>query len=435
MKNQNYKEIINLSWQRTLTVLFRPFRLKKWMFLGLIVIFAGQLGGFNFNFNLKGADKINMQFNAIPEVISQNFALVFLILLAAIAILAIILLWIFIKSVFSFIFIESLRKDEASIRIPFHRNKALGASYYRFSVGFFLAIVFLMGALAAGAFFTKIFFPFILAAIIAFIFIVIISVFVEDFLLVIMYSENTGIKSAWQKFLPLLAQNAGSFFSYLLIKLLLGIAALIIGIALTILGVIALILIGGGIGLIGFLIYSIIPAGLVKLVALWILVVVAVPIISFLAFLARLIVLPIGVFFRLFSIFFLGSVSLEYDIFAKEPAKEDPQKYKKSMAIVWLAIFAPLVPIALIIGAIFLVVPDMAKASLEKTGQPNIQSVIMQKVQPLKQNLIVVHLKNGRKIEASLEREDAESVTLSVKGGTFTFNRRDIEKIERTKGR
>src|SRR4030042_3834958 len=53
MKKHSYGKLIRMSWDWTCEVLFRPFNLKKWIMLGIILTLAGQLGSCNLNANLR----------------------------------------------------------------------------------------------------------------------------------------------------------------------------------------------------------------------------------------------------------------------------------------------------------------------------------------------------------------------------------------------
>ena len=78
-KKYSFLKMIGLSLDTTVTILFRPFRLKMWIMLGLIVFLAGQLGGGNLNlstkFNTGGEHKIRKVFEdkgVVPEISRED---------------------------------------------------------------------------------------------------------------------------------------------------------------------------------------------------------------------------------------------------------------------------------------------------------------------------------------------------------------------------
>jgi len=188
MKRHSYGKLIGMSWSWMIQMLFRPLSLKKWIYLGVIILLAGQMGGGGgCNVNLKGGDgNFNKMFEkfqqtpvtagspveaqsfpeSIKEIIAsqdgaaiqvpsflQNRQTVILVVAVGgiIVLLASVfmLLWIWLASNFSFVFIDSVLKNDASFRVPFHRNKYQGNSYFRWNILFSTAIFLVFAAIIA----------------------------------------------------------------------------------------------------------------------------------------------------------------------------------------------------------------------------------------------------------------------------------------------
>jgi len=430
MEKKSYGKIVNASWDWTREMLFRPFRLKKWIMLYLILLLSGQItaGVSNFNFNWPDKaelEKVTEEFNrqskgaggtsgetgvAEPDLaptedtlksdISDLFpflkdrrsmliaALFVLIVLGLLG--AYMFLWMWVQSNFSFVFIDSVVRNDASFRVPFHRNKTLGSSYFkwRIAVATIASLIFglliylptsqlikaglLRGELDIVRAFSVIG-RYVPAMAVSFLFFLILGFFTGNFVLPVMYKKKTGILRAWGIFLVFFARNVKKIFLYALLKLLLAIVALIAAITAGILGVIALLLIGGLLALLGWLVYTVMPAA-AKPIAIIVLLALGIPALMCLMFLYSIIFLPIPVFFRIFSINFLGSIDGSLDLFAPKTSEEiaaegDDAQYRKSMASVWFVVLLPLLTALLgIVAAIS--IPNLLKTRAALSPRP-----------------------------------------------------------------
>lgn len=385
MKKHSYGKLVNMSWNWMIQILFRPFILKKWIMLAVIIALAGQMGG-NLNLNLRGdgadfqkvidsirqkvpvASEIqspfmrpaiaeepggvstlaNMapQIAAIPQIpsfFSDPKTIIFTVVVGITLFLLMaifILLWIWINSNFSFVFIDSMIRNDASLRIPFHRNKPQGNSYFRWNVAFSLISLLVFGGIIslplmrlakAGVFTAKppvdilrilsILLPYVPILLISGILFFLIAFFTREFILPIMYKKKIGILKGWGVFLGLFKRNIGEMLLYLLVRLGLSILTLIAAIVLTIIGAIVFLLIVGLLFLLGWLIYAITPA-VAKTGITIALIIVGIPIFILLIFLFILVFIPIPVFFRIFSINVLGSIDESLDLFSAKTPEE-----------------------------------------------------------------------------------------------------------------
>ena len=242
--------------QHTRDQLFRPFRFGQWSRLALVGILAAELhaGGCNFNgfnFPLSSHPRKGHEFAATsfphphfdPSQIAQ-----FAGLIVAIFLLAIILFFIFlyISSVFRFILFDSVLKKRCSISEGWHRWHRAGRRYFLWQIVFLIAEFLFLGVLigvplavaAALGWFHDLqqhvgrtvlgvillfglFLVFVLVAIV-------VQLLAKDFLVPIMALEEVDFADGWSRLLTLMRPEPGKYAVYLLLKIVLGIAAAIL---------------------------------------------------------------------------------------------------------------------------------------------------------------------------------------------------------------
>ena len=502
MKKHSYGKLISMSWYWMVQILFRPFSLKKWIMLGIIILLAGQMGGGGGGGGGKKADsdkfkkvsntELSLNIEApvpsefsvqsekpndiIPSVpvfpqpknmlrmlssgapiIPAPLALLLIAILLFVGLM--IILWMWVVSNFSFVFIDSIVKNDASLRVPYHRNKPQGRSYF-YWIAIFSSIAILtfgiiiclpiMQLVKAGIFmksppvdFGSIFsiiLPYLFAFIITIIVFALIGLAVKDFILPIMYRRKIGILAAWSVFLNLFKKNIGEILLYLLVKIGLSILALIAAIIILIIGAIGVAVIALLFILVSWLIYTITPQG-AKVIVLIILVATGIPAFIFLGFLFNLLFIPIPIFFRIFSIHVLGSIDESLDLFAPKTREEivaegDDEKYRKSMRLVWFTALSPALFIIILLLAI--AIPNFQRARHRafdiKMMKPFQKIPSLQEIPPLKgkgENFVTVYLKNGNSFTAEIERESEQNISFRVEGGIFILPRSDILRIEK----
>ena len=329
------------AWGNMVRILFRPFRLRKWLKLGLIALLAGVAGGGGggggggsppggggSGGGGVGAGQMAEQLEAWYHAHQA------LVLTGAVAVGALIVVFVlvmlYVSSVFRFIFLESVITGEARIRDPWHRNKAQGLSLMGWRLGFGFLALLVFGVLVGlpvglmvmslvrqtgGTPSVQVILSSIglvlLAAFLTVIVLVIIgliSALTRDFVLPLMYLRRSGVIGGWREFWPILTANKVGFLVYFLLKLVAAFVAGIAGMLLALCGLlVALIplgLLGGlGYGIVMALgihswdwsyLWAIIPTGLIVLIAL--------------AYWITCVVLPIPVFFQSYALKYLGYV-------------------------------------------------------------------------------------------------------------------------------
>jgi len=349
--------IIGESAGWTKKVLFKPFSFKKWMVLTFIALLAGSMSnGCNFN---SGGSNSGHHYESQPQSAAQGEeqamtpitkqkptredAILVLTVLGSLIVFfgVILILFTWLGSRFSFVFLEDIVNNDASIKSPFSGNAEQGNSYFKFNIAFlciFLAVMGLLIFLAAlacvkmGIFsalntphpdpkaavgLLLVLIPFFLVLMV-FVFIVsIISVIMIDLVLPIMYKEKIKILAAWGKAWALVKKNVGNFAVYILIKIGLGIGAgLVYALAFIICFIIVLIPVGL-LGLAFWLLGKVIPVAAV--IPYWIVAgLILTPICLFLLYCLIALNLPFAVFFRTYSLKFLERLDPQYALIKTE---------------------------------------------------------------------------------------------------------------------
>lgn len=357
----------SVNWTRKM--LFRPFNLKKWLILAFIAIMAGAMSnGCNLNTSGGSDNRYESSRSSSPsggcspaaaqgaaaasscgQLSTPEMAIVWSVLGAAILlVLLVVILFTWLGARFSFVFIDDIVKDDASVRRPFADNAEIGNSYFKFALLFmltFFACVVAMIALGIFIFaksglmaalnapepsgsaiggFLLVFIPFLAVFVIVAAGVGIFSTMVVDLALPIMYKDRirvlSGIGKAWE----IVKANKGNFVVYLLIKLGLGIGA---GIAYVVVFLIGLLIALVPMILLAVVLYFIsmaLPAG--AALAYWIVVgIILTPVAFFLLYCLLALNVPFAVFFRTMSMKFLERMDPGYALIPSE-GKVAPQQ-------------------------------------------------------------------------------------------------------------
>lgn len=210
-------------------------------------------------------------------------------------VLTIVLTWLSSRG--KFMFLDNVIHDRAEVQKPWNEYKQQGNSLFiwRLVYGFICFILFMISLGVSVGVIVNLFIGHaeipvkifaILGLILQFLILIIlltfISLFLNDFVIPIMYKNKITTSKAWFKFLPILSRHLGHFIIYGLFKFV-----------LTILVVISVVLFGLFTCCIGFLLL-IIP------------------------YVGSVVLLPISYTFRAFSVEFLEQFGEEFSIFPKQ---------------------------------------------------------------------------------------------------------------------
>jgi len=299
--NISYFDPLARGWDRMTTALFKPFDIGKWFVVGFTAFLAGLMDwpdGGNDNDGKWHTDMdevINFP-DAAREWMVDNPGWVTLIVFGLIALFAIIILLTWLSSRGKFMFLENVVHNSAVVAKPWHQYKTQGNSLFvwRIIYGLICLVAFGLVMVQCYHIVVDIYYDGFsvdehliriigmgLLVLALFVVTAYISLFLNDFVVPIMYKNNMTTTLAWNKFLSILTNHWLSFILYGLLVLVLYIC------------VIAFVVIAGFVTCcIGFLLL-IIP------------------------YISSVILLPISYTFRSFSVEFLEQFGSEFAILPK----------------------------------------------------------------------------------------------------------------------
>lgn len=361
MRTVPIPKLINLSVKRTRVILFNNFSFKKWVLLLFIAFMAGALG--SGNPGSRGDDdsekpaaphqtKINYAIEtkvldtAAPYYVSDdgvyqrdlfaqqdqygNFIntpyvsdinpkliLTFIKMLGIVFIIPFVILFLWLNSRFKFIWFKAIVDNDASIKEPFKQYKAEGNSLFKFYLVFILSLIIFITGLAIGA--PLIFNPqegwlnfilIILLILTVTALLIILGIYLDNFVITIMAMDHCKISGGWKKFTDIFRQNRKELALYILVLLGLNIVSVIISFLIMLICVIILVLIGLLIfGLPYLIIVSLLKSELIFIIFA---VIAGIPFALLILFIFLGISLLSAVFFRSFSLYFLSSLNCGY---------------------------------------------------------------------------------------------------------------------------
>ena len=300
-------EPVSPALERVKRILFRPFDLGKWFVIGFCAWLAqlGESGGtgahFNFNSGSHQTSGDDLRHNLLRAKDYVLDHLNWMVPLAAVLLvvgLALWLLFLWLNSRGKFMFLHCVVRDQAEVAEPWHQfaHEANSLFLFRLGLGLVAMIVslpllivaivivgkmFLTGQFNLNTVLSAIGFGLIfLGVAIGF---AIIQKLTLDFVVPLMFLRRSGCLSAWQELGPLISGHVGTFILYFLFQI-----ALVMAI---------------GVIVVGAVIITCCIAGCLM----------ALP------YLGTILLLPVSMFKRCYSLYFLAQFGRDYDVFPPEP--------------------------------------------------------------------------------------------------------------------
>jgi hypothetical protein len=297
--NIAYFEPFGRAWERMKSALFKPFDLHKWFVVGFSAFLAGLAEGRNGSGSVRGGPHMNFgEFLDTPHrvwewLMSHQFWFVVIMFgLAALIVIGIILLWLSSRG--KFMFLDNVVHNRAEIANPWNQFHKEGDSLFLWRLIFtVIAFAVVIGFVvfffvAAGQVYSAGFhrgtpilffvgmglFLLLLLLIIGFI-----SLFLNDFVVPVMYKNNLTANQGWHRFLAVLGRHPFHFILYALLVFVLYIAFVIV----------------------------VIMAGLITCCIGWLVLVIP--------YIGTVVTLPFWYALRAFSLEFLGQFGPEYALF------------------------------------------------------------------------------------------------------------------------
>lgn len=137
----------------TKQILFRPFDLKKWLVIGFAAWLA-HIGGGGFNFrtgyNQPGGIRHNPEVERLSDFVhgSQVWIIVPFIIFFVVFVLALILVFVWLRARGAFLFTDCIVRNRAAIKEPWREFRKIGNSFFIFTLLVGLSF-FLLAALLA----------------------------------------------------------------------------------------------------------------------------------------------------------------------------------------------------------------------------------------------------------------------------------------------
>ncbi len=299
------------AWKRMISDLFRPFDIGKWFVVGFTVFLAELTEGPH-HVGYNGVDKFDKwDFHDIldaPNIawewIMTHTGLAILIGIGIVLLIAFIILLTWLSSRGAFMFLDNVVHNRALVTKPWRQFKKAGNSVFLWRLIFgmiiFLLVILLITLVLriAGLFLADIYvaIPIFLIGILSIltvstiVLLCYISMFLNNFVIPIMYIKDLKVLKGWGLFLQLLKKYPGNFIVYgiFLFCLHVGVIILVIG------------------------------AGLLTCCIGFILLVIP--------YINSVLLLPISYTFRAYSLEFLEQFGPEYEIFPRPMEKKNEQK-------------------------------------------------------------------------------------------------------------
>ena len=254
-------DAISPAFDRTRRQLFRPFRFAFWARMALVALAAGEFYG--------SSSWSGMQFT-LPSS-RRRAGYVFLdavrphweylkrylpwVILGVLLVFALIVLWIYISSVFRFILFDSVLTDRCVIRQQWREWRSQGMRFFLWRICLTLGTMAGLAILGGAGFLVAVgtgalkdprhhiallVLGGIAAALVLACFVVLaalIALFARDFVVPVMAVENVGVIEGWRRVIALLRLETKAYAGYVLMKIVLVVGCAILFGILTLIAV------------------------------------------------------------------------------------------------------------------------------------------------------------------------------------------------------
>ena len=223
----------------TLRLLFRPFHAWRWIKLSLLCLFLGggtPTAALQWSLSAVPGDfRLSDLLAAARQYVAQHSFLIFLVIVFA---LALGLVFLYLRSVFRFVLVDSLVKMEVVLRSAWSALRPLGESYFWWLVGTLVALVATFSLVVIAAFpglhaastsgSAKLFATTSLALILSLIVLVGLTVgllvmLTDDLVVPLMYADRSSLPSAWGELWQKMRHDPTSFTVYILLRFALSV--------------------------------------------------------------------------------------------------------------------------------------------------------------------------------------------------------------------
>ena len=230
------------AWELMKKILFQPFDIKKWFVIGFTAWLAHLGGGFRFNYNINQQShlgELKDTLNQIPhEVLIIGISVLVLFIIA----IAVVFAWLRARG--RFMFIDCIVKNRGAVVEPWHEFRNDGNSYFLFSLviglcfwilAALLSLPVIIFALKSRNYFflhrdqIGIYFILIIAAWLFFILLFLMAwVLIANFMVPVMYRRRCRAMEAFAVVAALIGSHPGETVMYCLFWIVLAIGTALI---------------------------------------------------------------------------------------------------------------------------------------------------------------------------------------------------------------
>jgi hypothetical protein len=232
-------EALSRALHDTLRLLFRPFHAPRWIKLTVVCLFLGggtTTAAFQWSLHsLPGEIPLSQALLLVFDYISRSRLLTLLTVALG---LGLGLTWLYLRSVFRFVLVDSIFREDVQLGPSWTGLRSLGQSYFFWLVGLLAALgVSLSGvAIAAYPYFqaptsrgTRALVPSLLLAgalvsiVLLGLMVALLVVVTDDLVVPLMYGEGIYLTRAWRAVARAMRTEPAAFAAYLLLRLAVGI--------------------------------------------------------------------------------------------------------------------------------------------------------------------------------------------------------------------
>ena len=225
--------------ERVKTILFKPFDLGKWFVIGFCawLAYLGKGGGGGNGFNFPHDEELKQAIEQAKHFVIEN--LFWIVPVAIFVMMLMTVLWLVLTWLGSrgrFMFLHCVAENKAEVKNPWTKFRQHANSLFLFRIvlgliGFFVvALPLLLGIIALIAASSAIRVGFVLGLVMLALVLFVVSIvllliykFTTDFVVPIMFLRMTSCTAAWREFLTILSVNKARFVLYILFQIVIGI--------------------------------------------------------------------------------------------------------------------------------------------------------------------------------------------------------------------
>jgi hypothetical protein len=220
-------------------ILFQPFDVKKWVVIGFAAWLASLGGGGSFNYPSDRGEQVKKVNDAISQI--PHPILVTGIVLVTVLVLVLIVVFAWLRARGGFMFIDCIVKNRGAIAEPWRDFRKEGNSYFFFSLLVLFGLLIFAGLLSLplvlpaiqNGDFLRTHDVYLISTLAAFVLVMVLFVLVwaliASFMAPIMYQQRCRASQAFTVVSRLIAEHAGEILLYCLFWIVLALASAMVG--------------------------------------------------------------------------------------------------------------------------------------------------------------------------------------------------------------